>query len=190
MAYDPRNESDRAHERYELSRDNDYTESGIPDETLEYVDTVQESAPADPVTTDPEAYPNRSEEDPHLDSPLLEDVPDADDLYPDSPVDPAAPAQDEPHGTDLLNGAGGDEGRRELAEESEDLDRPLVTDGDASTVPHPQHDLITERDNDPEGGLFREGSFPASMPDEVQKNLIDSETDQGYRDEVYTDEDE
>ncbi|CAM4149830.1 hypothetical protein [Saccharibacillus endophyticus] len=192
MAFDPRNESDRAHERFQLERDTPYSEErGIPDETLEYVDTVQEGAPVDAgqAITDPEAYPNRTEEDPHLDSPLLEDVPDADDLHPDSPVDPAAPAQDEPHGTDLLNGAGGEEGRAELSAESEDPDRPLITDGDRETVHHPDN-LVTERDTDPENGLFREGSFPSSLPDEVQKNLIDSETDQGYRDEVYTDEDE
>ncbi|WP_172200360.1 hypothetical protein [Saccharibacillus qingshengii] len=195
MAYDPRNESDRAHERFNLTRDNDYTERDIPADELEYVDTVQETAaPTDSALTDPEAYPNRTEEDPHLGSPTLEDVPDADDLYPDSPVDPAAPAQDEPHGTDLLNGAGGEEGRRELAAESEDPARPLITDGDRdvqhANENHPNHDLITERDTDPEGGLFREGSFPASLPDDVQRNLIDSETDQGYKDEVYTDEDE
>jgi len=192
MAFDPRNESDRAHERFQLERDTPYSEErGIPDETLEYADTVQEGAPvdADQAITDPEAYPNRTEEDPRLDSPLLEDVPDADDLHPDSPVDPAAPAQDEPHGTDLLNGAGGEEGRAELSAESEDPDRPLITDGDRETVHH-QDNLVTERDTDPENGLFREGSFPSSLPDEVQKNLIDSETDQGYRDEVYTDEDE
>ena len=191
MAFDPRNESDLAHERFELERDTPYAEErGIPDETLEYVDTVQEDAPLRPdqAVTDPEAYPNRTEEDPHLDSPMLEDVPDADDLYPDSPVDPAAPAQDEPHGTDLLNGAGGEEGRAELAAESADPARPLITDGDRDTVS--ADNLVTERDTDPESGLFRESSFPASLPDEVQRNLIDSEIDQGYRDEVYTDEDE
>ncbi|MCQ4086616.1 hypothetical protein [Saccharibacillus sp. JS10] len=190
MNFDPRNESDRAHERFELERDTGYAEDrNIPDETMEYVETVPEHAAADSdlVITDPEAYPNRTEEDPHLDSPMLEDVPDADDLHPDSPVDPAAPAQDEPHGTDLLNGMGGDEGRRELAAESDDSARPLISDGDRSTVPQ---DLVTERDTDPDNGLFREGSFPSSLPDDVQKNLIDSETDQGYRDEVYTDEDE
>ncbi len=191
MAYDPRNESDRAYERYELTQDNDrdYEERAIPAETMEYVGTVQEGAlDANAATTDPEAYPNRTEEDPNLSSPMLEDVPDADDLFPDSPVDPAAPAMDEPHGTDLLNGAGGEEGRAELAAESEDPARPLITDGVRET--EPQSDLFTERDTDPESGMFREGSFPASMPDDVQRNLIDSETDQGYKDEVYTDEDE
>ncbi|NGZ74909.1 hypothetical protein [Saccharibacillus alkalitolerans] len=191
MAYDPRNESDRAYERYELSQDNDFTERDIPSETMEYVDTVQEDAlDTDGAVTDPDAYPNRTEEDPNVSSPLLEDVPDADDLHPDTPVDPAAPVQDEPHGTDLLNGAGGEEGRRELAAESDDPARPLITDGDRETEPQPSGDLVTERDTDPEGGLFREGSFPRSLPDDVQKNLIDSETDQGYKDEVYTDEDE
>ncbi|GEM_PF-1146223 len=191
MAYDPRNESDRAYERYELTQPNDeeYLERDIPSETTEYIDTVQEGElEVGPTVTDPEAYPNRTEEDPNLGSPTLEDVPDADDLYPDSPVDPAAPAMDEPHGTDLLNGFGGEEGRAELAAESEDPARPLITDGDRET--EPQGDLVTERDTDPDSGLFREGSFPASLPDDVQRNLIDSETDQGYKDEVYTDEDE
>lgn len=191
MAYDPRNESDRAHERYELSSDHDYTERDIPATEMEYVDTVQQNAePVNAVETDPEAYPNRTEEDPNLGEPRLEDVPDADDLHPDSPVDPAAPAQDEPHGTDLLNGAGGEEGRRELAEESEDYARPLITDGDLQTEHQEGGNLVTERDTDPESGMFREGSFPASLPDDVQRNLIDAETDQGYKDEVYTDEDE
>ncbi|QDH22246.1 hypothetical protein [Saccharibacillus brassicae] len=191
MAYDPRNESDRAHERYELSSDHDYTERDIPATEMEYVDTVQQNAePVNAVETDPEAYPNRTEEDPNLGEPRLEDVPDADDLHPDSPVDPAAPAQDEPHGTDLLNGAGGEEGRRELAEESEDYARPLITDGDLQTEHQEGGNLVTERDTDPENGMFREGSFPASLPDDVQRNLIDAETDQGYKDEVYTDEDE
>lgn len=39
----------------------------------------------------------------------LPDVPDADELQPNSPVDPASPPEDEPHGTDLLNGSTGDE---------------------------------------------------------------------------------
>ncbi|MGQ3478044.1 hypothetical protein [Paenibacillus sp. TY11] len=38
----------------------------------------------------------------------LEDVPDADELTPNSPVDPSAPAEFL-HGTDLLNGTDGDE---------------------------------------------------------------------------------
>lgn len=39
----------------------------------------------------------------------LPDVPDADELQPGSPVDPASPPEDEPHGTDLLNGSTGEE---------------------------------------------------------------------------------
>ncbi|MDO3408484.1 hypothetical protein QWJ34_01750 [Saccharibacillus sp. CPCC 101409] len=180
---DPRNESDRAYERYQLSGTNS-GERDIPAEELEYVGTVQETSQPDTLpATDPGEYPNVTEEDPNLGEPRLEDVPDADDLFPDSPVDPAAPAQDEPHGTDLLNGAGGEEGRRELAAESEDPARPLITDGDRET--EDADDLVTERDIDPESGLFREGSFPASLPDEVQRNLIDSQEG-----EVYTDEDE
>lgn len=38
----------------------------------------------------------------------LEDVPDADELTPNSPVDPSAPTEFL-HGTDLLNGTDGDE---------------------------------------------------------------------------------
>ena len=34
----------------------------------------------------------------------LEDVPDADDIQKDSPIDPAAPPIEVVHGTDLLNG--------------------------------------------------------------------------------------
>ncbi|GGN98794.1 hypothetical protein [Saccharibacillus kuerlensis] len=191
MVFQPPNESDRAYKRYELSED-DHTKSDIPSEEIEYVDTVQQGAPEiDHAVTDPEAYPNRTEEDPVVSEPLLEDVADADDLHPDSPIDPASPVQDEPHGTDLLNGAGGDEGRRALAAESEDAARPLISDGNRETERNtdPQDDLVTERDTDPEGGMFREGSFPGSLPDEVQENLIDSEMDAGYKDEVHTDED-
>ncbi|MCL6459027.1 MAG: hypothetical protein K6T85_13560 [Gorillibacterium sp.] len=36
-------------------------------------------------------------------------VPDADEISPNSPVDPAAPQTDVVHGTDLLNGAGAEE---------------------------------------------------------------------------------
>lgn len=39
----------------------------------------------------------------------LEDVPDADAISANSPVDPAAPPADQMHGTDLLNGSHGDE---------------------------------------------------------------------------------
>lgn len=39
----------------------------------------------------------------------LEDVPDADAISSNSPVDPAAPPTDHIHGTDLLNGSHGDE---------------------------------------------------------------------------------
>ncbi|MBO2944023.1 hypothetical protein JJQ72_08600 [Paenibacillus sp. F411] len=40
----------------------------------------------------------------------LEDVPDADTLQADSPVDPAFPTDQDQHGIDLLNGAGGVDG--------------------------------------------------------------------------------
>ncbi|ANS77030.1 hypothetical protein AWM70_01265 [Paenibacillus yonginensis] len=39
----------------------------------------------------------------------LPDVPDADDIQPESPVDAAAQPVDVMHGTDLINGAGADE---------------------------------------------------------------------------------
>lgn len=35
--------------------------------------------------------------------------------------------------------------------------------------------LVTERDNDDEFGLFKEDSFPESAPDEIQKRVIDNE---------------
>ncbi|GAB6929249.1 hypothetical protein JCM10914A_32320 [Paenibacillus sp. JCM 10914] len=46
------------------------------------------------------------------DSAPLEDVPDADAIAPNSPVDPAAPPVDQMHGIDLLNGSNGEEDTR------------------------------------------------------------------------------
>ncbi|GGG02564.1 hypothetical protein [Paenibacillus aceti] len=43
----------------------------------------------------------------------LPDIPDADELQMNSPVDPAAPDTDAMHGTDLLNGYDGDEAEEE-----------------------------------------------------------------------------
>ncbi|MEW4368363.1 hypothetical protein [Paenibacillus kandeliae] len=41
--------------------------------------------------------------------------------------------------------------------------------------PHEEDNLVTERDNDEQFGLFREDSFPDSGEDEVQKRIIDNE---------------
>lgn len=38
-----------------------------------------------------------------------------------------------------------------------------------------EDNLVTERDNDEQFGLFREDSFPDSGEDEVQKRIIDNE---------------
>lgn len=46
---------------------------------------------------------NTNEEQP------LEDIPDADEIQANSPVDPAAPPVDHMHGTDLLNGSSGED---------------------------------------------------------------------------------
>lgn len=51
--------------------------------------------------------------------------------------------------------------------------------------PDEQDNLVTERDNDEQFGLFREDSFPDSGEDEVQKRVIDNELprDNQLRDE-------
>lgn len=38
-----------------------------------------------------------------------------------------------------------------------------------------EDNLVTERDNDPDFGLFREESYPDADKNEVQKRLIDNE---------------
>lgn len=64
------------------------------------------------------AQPSASAEaEAEADAPL-EDVPDADEIQANSPVDPAAPPVDHMHGTDLLNGSNGDNVAYEEHEES------------------------------------------------------------------------
>ncbi|WP_410513673.1 hypothetical protein PaeBR_04355 [Paenibacillus sp. BR2-3] len=53
-------------------------------------------------------YTEEGELDNEDEEPPLEDVPDADDIKEDTPVDPASPPIEIVHGTDLLNGSQGE----------------------------------------------------------------------------------
>ncbi|WP_458461136.1 hypothetical protein [Paenibacillus sp.] len=103
-------ESDRYYDRYQRSRDIP-PETEVPEGDM---DTFDEVSGRRIVTEDSNLPPVAATavDEPELDSRLaetpLESVPDADQLQPNSPVDPAAPDPDALHGTDLLNGAGAD----------------------------------------------------------------------------------
>jgi hypothetical protein len=88
--------ADFEYERYKLLKEY-RPENDIPDDDLLPHDTriAQGISEQDAVSV--------GENDP------LPDVPDADAIQKDSPVDPVAPDPDAMHGTDLLNGFDGDE---------------------------------------------------------------------------------
>ncbi|WP_293202957.1 hypothetical protein [Paenibacillus sp.] len=103
-------ESERYYDRYQRSRD-------IPPETeipVGDMDTFDEVAGSRIEMDDSDLPPVASTDlddeglESRLTEPPLESVPDADQVQPGSPVDPAAPDPDALHGTDLLNGAGAD----------------------------------------------------------------------------------
>lgn len=99
MTYDPKSEADMTYDRYDAMRPVP-DENAVPDNELLQADTITTQSlselPEDAV---------RENEDPEQ----LQDVPDADEIAANSPVDPAAPPTDVMHGTDLLNGyAAGD----------------------------------------------------------------------------------
>lgn len=108
------NESDRYYDRYQRYRDFP-PEIEMPTGDMDALDegTGQRIQMEDDALPSPEVSRVQRLNDQHeeqLESrtaePVLESVPDADTLFPNSPVDPAAPDPDAPHGTDLINGAG------------------------------------------------------------------------------------
>ncbi|MCM3785211.1 hypothetical protein M3231_19740 [Neobacillus mesonae] len=134
MEYKPRiNESDFAYDRYKAEQEPDPLGT-LPADDLDYVNTYTEqtisldedTGPLDAETAqkapmqdvrDTSSIEFAADED-FMDKqdvlvrssePDLAAVPDADDIEENTPVDPAAPDPDAMHGTDLLNGAGGEE---------------------------------------------------------------------------------
>ncbi|MEF2967624.1 hypothetical protein V3851_17485 [Paenibacillus sp. M1] len=99
----PKTEGDFVYERYNLERDN-RAENDIPGDDL---------LPHDTRITQGLSERGAGEEGDadYLADTALPDVPDADEIERDTPVDQVAPDPDAMHGTDLLNGFDGDETR-------------------------------------------------------------------------------
>lgn len=91
-----KNSADFEYERYKLLKE--YR----PENDISFDDLLPHDTRIVQGISEPEATFD-SEDDP------LPDVPDADAIQKDSPVDPVAPDPDAMHGTDLLNGFDGDE---------------------------------------------------------------------------------
>ncbi|MFU1793468.1 hypothetical protein ACM1RC_06360 [Paenibacillus azoreducens] len=124
MPEEYKTEADWTYERYANAGDHP-VEDGLPKDDLRDVNTqTVQSISAVPDPSDIDFY-IRSDMNPQLgvrhvpEEPLqsaaddadegeLEDVPDADEIQKDSPVDPVAVVEDM-HGTDLINGFDGDE---------------------------------------------------------------------------------
>lgn len=118
MPEEYKTEADWTYERYANAGDHP-VEDGLPKDDLRDVNTqTVQSISAVPDPSDIDFY-IRSDMNPKLgvrhvpEEPLqsageLEDVPDADEIQKDSPVDPVAVVEDM-HGTDLINGFDGDE---------------------------------------------------------------------------------
>lgn len=107
------NESDRVYDRYQRYRDFP-PEIEMPSGEMEALDEgtgqriQMEDDPSRKVSRVQRLNDQHEEQlESRTAEPVLESVPDADTLFPNSPVDPAAPDPDAPHGTDLINGAGG-----------------------------------------------------------------------------------
>ncbi|MGG6314281.1 hypothetical protein [Paenibacillus macerans] len=88
--------ADFEYERYELLKEY-RSENDIPDDDLLHHDTRMIQGISEDDRQSEGLYDT------------LPDVPDADAVQKDSPVDPAAPDPDAMHGTDLINGFDGDE---------------------------------------------------------------------------------
>ncbi|CAM4465819.1 MAG: hypothetical protein E7L01_25170 [Paenibacillus macerans] len=97
--------ADFVYERYELLAE-DRPENDIPDDDLLHHDTRVAQGISENTGEDGQ---NDIDSLPDLLFGELTDVPDADAIQKDSPVDPVAPDPDAMHGTDLLNGYDGDE---------------------------------------------------------------------------------
>ncbi|MCM3127788.1 MULTISPECIES: hypothetical protein [unclassified Paenibacillus] len=125
-------EADFAYDRYRSLQEPDPLNT-VPEDDLDYVNTYTEqtiSLDEDTTPLDAETVQKETMQDVRSSSsiefaadedfmdrqdvivrssePDLTSVPDADDIEANSPVDPAAPDPDAMHGTDLINGAGGD----------------------------------------------------------------------------------
>lgn len=99
----PDNRGDQEYEQYKILADYD-PENDIPSDDLLPHDTRITQSLSSYGDEGTDSYADATEEAP------LEDVPDADALEENSPIDPAAPPEIIMHGTDLINGYdGGDE---------------------------------------------------------------------------------
>lgn len=121
MTNEPKTTADLTYEQYERSGPVN-PNTVIPEDDIRDVDTVTtQSISESPLQSDVEFYRHidiqddirenkiESENDELvLNETALEDVPDADDIQMNSPIDPAAPPIEVVHGTDLLNGYDGD----------------------------------------------------------------------------------
>lgn len=85
--------ADLAHKRYDAMRT-------IDSENVDWTVDAEDKVVNDEVETNNTIDPENTE---------LEDIPDADDIQKNSPVDPAVPPIDEMHGIDLLNGYHGED---------------------------------------------------------------------------------
>lgn len=96
-------EGDQAYQRYRLLGER-RAENDIPDDDLLPHDTRITQG-----LSESDAGPEDRERDAARPDMALPDVPDADDIAKNSPVDPVSPDPDAMHGTDLINGYDGDE---------------------------------------------------------------------------------
>ena len=101
MDNEPKTTADLTYEQYETSRPIN-PELVIPPDDLRDVNTITtQSISESPLMSDGDYYSNADADD---DDTAFEDIPDADDIQKDSPIDPATPPIEIVHGTDLLNG--------------------------------------------------------------------------------------
>lgn len=121
MTNEPKTTADLAYERYKRSGPEN-PNTVIPEDDIRDVDTMTtQSISERPLQSDVEFYRHIDTQDNIRENKIelaneelashetaLEDVPDADDIQMNSPIDPAAPPIEVVHGTDLLNGYDGD----------------------------------------------------------------------------------
>lgn len=121
MTNEPKTTADLTYEQYERSGPVN-PNTVIPEDDIRDVDTVTtQSISESPLQSDVEFYRNIDIQDDIRENKIeseneeivsnetaLEDIPDADDIQMNSPIDPAAPPIEVVHGTDLLNGYDGD----------------------------------------------------------------------------------
>lgn len=105
-SYDPENDipSDDL-----LPHDTRISQSLSDEDNVDDVDNVADVNNEDNVDDADRSNVRQGSQETALEEDTLPDVPDADDIQPGSPPDPAAPEMEAMHGTDLINGAGADE---------------------------------------------------------------------------------